>query len=256
MSPSSSRREPSGGRTDAPRRTPSSTRARTTGNQPSGERKERRTGRPARISRAEIVAAAHAVLDAEGVEKLTMRRLATELGCTPMALYHHVRDKEDLLRVLLNDYADQVAWPDLPDDPKQRILVAATAMHDVLAARPWIVEVLTEGDLFGLSALWFSENIIDAAVAAGLTLDRAAHAYRAIWHYTAGEILIRGNAVRRAADERPTYRDQVFADLDPETLPRLAELGPRWAALSAADTYADGLRALVDGLLAPGSGRR
>ncbi|MGV9823192.1 TetR/AcrR family transcriptional regulator [Nocardia xishanensis] len=255
MSPSSSRREP-GERTAPARRKPAGAKA--ADHEPSGDRapSERRTGRPARISRAEIVAAAHAVLDAEGVEKLTMRRLATELGCTPMALYHHVRDKEDLLRVLLDDYADQVDLPDLPDDPKQRILVAATAMHDVLAARPWIVEVLTEGDLFGLSALWFSENIIDAAVAAGLTLDRAAHAYRAIWHYTAGEILIRGNAVRRAADERPTYRDQVFADLDPETLPRLAELGPRWAALSAADTYAEGLRALVDGLLAPGSDRR
>ncbi|WP_141807372.1 TetR/AcrR family transcriptional regulator [Nocardia bhagyanarayanae] len=287
MPPSSSQREPSGERATAGRRKPSGARVQAPRNEPSGEpaqatgdesgkRREtadiessgerarsvgrapsdRRTGRPARISRAEIVAAAHKVLDAEGVEKLTMRRLATELGCTPMALYHHVRDKDDLLRMLLNDYADQVTWPDLPDDPKQRILVAATAMHDVLAARPWIVEVLTEGDLFGLSALWVSENIIDAAVAAGLTLDRAAHAYRAIWHYTAGEILIRGNAVRRAADQRPTYRDQVFADLDPETLPRLAELGPRWAALSATDTYADGLRALVDGLLAPRSGTR
>ncbi|MCP2317527.1 hypothetical protein APR12_002873 [Nocardia amikacinitolerans] len=40
-----------------------------------------------------------------------------------------------------------------------------------------------------------------------------------------------------------------IAWIDPETLPRLAELGPRWAALSATDTYADGLRALVDGLL-------
>ncbi|MEV0031847.1 TetR/AcrR family transcriptional regulator [Nocardia sp. NPDC050793] len=261
MPPSSSQRKP-GERTAPARRKPAGAQA--ADHEPPGERarsgerapSERRTGRPARISRAEIVTAAQAVLDAEGVEKLTMRRLATELGCTPMALYHHVRDKEDLLRVLLDDYADQVAWPDLPDDPKQRILVAATAMHDVLAARPWIVEVLTEGDLFGLSALWVSENIIDAAVAAGLTLDRAAHAYRAIWHYTAGEILIRGNAVRRAADERPSYRDQVFADLDPETLPRLAELGPRWTALTTADNYADGLRALVDGLLAQRSDRR
>ncbi|MEV0337675.1 TetR/AcrR family transcriptional regulator C-terminal domain-containing protein [Nocardia sp. NPDC050713] len=256
--------EPSGERAQAAAAEDLGERARSTGNERSGTRtrsgertsSDRRTGRPARISRAEIVAAAHKVLDAEGVEKLTMRRLATELGCTPMALYHHVRDKDDLLRMLLNDYADQVTWPDLPDDPKQRILLAATAMHDVLAARPWIVEVLTGGDLFGLSALWVSENIIDAAVDAGLSLDRAAHAYRAIWHYTAGEILIRGNAVRRAADERPTFRDQVFADLDPETLPRLAELGPRWAALSATDTYADGLRALVDGLLAPRSDPR
>ncbi|MFD6107744.1 TetR family transcriptional regulator, partial [Nocardia salmonicida] len=41
------------------------------------------------MSRADIVAAAHRVIAADGVDKLTMRRLATELGCTPMALYHH-----------------------------------------------------------------------------------------------------------------------------------------------------------------------
>ncbi|UGT70051.1 TetR/AcrR family transcriptional regulator [Nocardia gipuzkoensis] len=98
-------------------------------------------------------ATANAVIDAEGVEKLTMRRLATELGCTAMALYHHVRDKEDLLRLLLNDYADQVVWPELPEDPRERVRVAARAMHDVLAARPWIVDILAAETYPRLAAL-------------------------------------------------------------------------------------------------------
>ncbi|NKX91109.1 TetR/AcrR family transcriptional regulator [Nocardia coubleae] len=207
-----------------------------------------RTGRPARISRADIVAAAHGVIDTDGVEKLTMRRLATELGCTPMALYHHVRDKDALLRLLLDDYADQVEWPELPDDPRQRILVAATAMHDVLAARPWVVEVLVDGDLFGRSALWFPETIIDAGVAAGLSLDRAAEAYRAVWHYTAGALIITARSTRRAA-QGPTYRDEVFANLDAETTPRLAEIGSRWTDFDATSSFGAGLAALVDGLL-------
>ncbi|WP_280342552.1 TetR/AcrR family transcriptional regulator [Nocardia neocaledoniensis] len=207
-----------------------------------------RTGRPARISRADIVAAAHGVIDTDGVDKLTMRRLATELGCTPMALYHHVRDKDALLRLLLDDYADQVEWPDLPDEPRQRILVAATAMHDVLAARPWVVEVLVDGDLLGRSALWFPETIIDAAVAAGLPLDRAVDVYRAVWHYTAGELIITARSARRAA-HGPTYRAEVFANLDAETTPRLAEIGSRWTEFDARGTYAAGLAALVDGLL-------
>ncbi|MEV0687470.1 TetR/AcrR family transcriptional regulator C-terminal domain-containing protein [Nocardia sp. NPDC050378] len=207
-----------------------------------------RTGRPARLSRAEIVTAAHAVIDTDGVEKLTMRRLATELGCTPMALYHHVRDKDALLRLLLDDYADQVEWPELPEDPRQRILVAATAMHDVLAARPWVVEVLVDGDLFGRSALWFPETIIDAGVAAGLSLDRAADAYRAVWHYTAGELIISARSRRRAA-KGPTYRAEVFANLDADTTPRLAEIGSRWTDFDANDAYGAGLAALVDGLL-------
>lgn len=209
-----------------------------------------RTGRPPKISRDDIVAAATAIIDTDGVEKLTMRRLATELGCTAMALYHHVRDKEDLLRLLLNDYADRVRWPPLPDDPRERIIVAATAMHEVLSARPWIVEVITADDLLGVSALWFAESIVAGAMDCGLPADDAVRAYRAIWHYTAGEIIIRTRSAARAAEDRPTYREQIFADLDPQALPRLAALGPRFLTVAAEDTYTEGLNALVDGLLA------
>ncbi|MGW4088830.1 TetR/AcrR family transcriptional regulator [Nocardia sp. NPDC004750] len=216
---------------------------------PSSSSQPQRTGRPARISRAEILAAADSVIDAEGVAKLTMRRLATELGCTPMALYHHVRDKEDLLRLLLNEYADQVAWPDLPEEPRERVRVAARAMHDVLAARPWIVEILTADDLLGVSALWVSESIVDGFVAGGLPLDRAAQAYRVIWHYTAGDLIVRVRSARRAAEDRPTFRAQVFADLDADSFPRLAALGSDYLSLAAQDTYDLGLAALIDGLL-------
>ncbi|MFD8246115.1 TetR/AcrR family transcriptional regulator [Nocardia sp. NPDC059691] len=216
---------------------------------PSSSSQPQRTGRPARISRAEILAAANSVIEAEGVAKLTMRRLATELGCTPMALYHHVRDKEDLLRLLLNEYADQVAWPDLPEEPRERVRVAARAMHDVLAARPWIVEILTADDLLGVSALWVSESIVDGFVAGGLPLDRAAQAYRVIWHYTAGDLIVRARSARRAAEDRPTFRAQVFADLDADSFPRLAALGSDYLSLAAQDTYDLGLAALIDGLL-------
>ncbi|GAA3100504.1 TetR/AcrR family transcriptional regulator [Streptosporangium carneum] len=210
-----------------------------------------RTGRPPRISRGEILDAARRVIEGDGVGGLTMRRLAKEVGSTPMALYHHVKDKEELLLLLLDEYAGAMARPALPEDPRERVTAAALAMHDALAGCPWIVEVLVADDLLSTSGLWYAENIVGAAVACGLTPERAVHAYRAIWYYTAGEIIVRASAGRRraAADDRPTHREQVFADLDPETLPHLASLAGRWAALTAEDTYRQGLRALVDGLL-------
>ncbi len=216
---------------------------------PKSPSQPQRTGRPARISRAEIVASANSVIEAEGVEKLTMRRLAAELGCTPMALYHHVRDKEDLLRLLLADYAEQVVWPELPQDPRLRVRVAARAMHDALALRPWVVEILAADDLLGVSALWVTESIVDGFVAGGLPLDRAVQAYRAVWQFTAGNLIVRARSARRAEEGRPTFRAQVFADLDPETYPRLAALGSEYVSLAAQDTYEFGLDALIDGLL-------
>ncbi|MFE2141067.1 TetR/AcrR family transcriptional regulator [Streptomyces sp. NPDC059456] len=217
--------------------------------QPSAPRKS--PGRPPRITREEVIDKARRIVDTEGVERLTMRRLATEIGSTPMALYHHVRNKEELLLLLLDDHAARTLHrPRLPAEPRERVVVAASAIHDALAACPWIVEVLTSDDLMATSALWFVEQIIDGLIACGMTPERAVHGYRAIWYYTAGEIVVRTTAARRrAGEDRPTYRDQVFAGLDPAELPRLAQVAARWAPLTAEDTYADGLRALVDGLL-------
>ncbi|NEY31312.1 TetR family transcriptional regulator [Streptomyces sp. PRKS01-65] len=211
-------------------------------------------GRPPRISREEVVGAARRIVAEEGVDRLTMRRLAAEIGSTPMALYHHVRNKEELLVLLLDDYAARTLHrPRLPAAPRERVVVAAAAIHEALAACPWIVEVLTADDLMSASALWFVEQIVDGLIACGLTPERAVHGYRAIWYYTAGEIVVRATAARRRADhDRPTYRERVFGDLDPGELPRLAGLAERWAPLTAEDTYLDGLRALVDGLVVTG----
>ncbi|GLY70984.1 TetR/AcrR family transcriptional regulator [Amycolatopsis taiwanensis] len=213
------------------------------------------TGRPPRTSRAEILAAAHRVIDRDGWQNLTIRRLAAEVGASPATVYYHVRDKDDLLIHLLNDYADQIPRPELPVDPRERILAAATIMHDVLAARPWIVEVLAADDLLGESAVWLVEAILAGAVDSGSDPTQAVHLYRNIWYFTAGEILIRANSARRRAQhDRPAYRDQVFGRLDETDYPHLARLADRWPALTAEDTYAEGLRALVDGALPPRSG--
>jgi AcrR family transcriptional regulator len=209
-------------------------------------------GRPARISRADILGTAGRIVAEEGVDRLTMRRLATEVGSTPMALYHHVRDKEELLVLLLDDHATRLLRrPEPVADPRERVVLAAATIHRVLADCPWIVEVLTADDLMSKAALWFVEQIVDGLVECGLPLERAVHGYRAIWYYTAGEIVVRATAARRqSSDDRPTYRERVFADLDPAELPRLAQAADRWAPLTAEDTYLPGLRALVDGLLA------
>ncbi|MEV6925077.1 TetR/AcrR family transcriptional regulator [Dactylosporangium sp. NPDC051485] len=198
-------------------------------------------GRPPKISRPEILAAARRVIDDRGIARLTMRQLATELGTTPMAIYYHVQNRDELLLLLLDDYAGGVDRPCLPDEPRARLVAAAATVHDVLARCPWIVEVLTADDLVAGSALWIVETIVDAAVACGLGPDEAVRAYRAIWYYTAGEIVVR--AARRPSDA------ELLGRLDPVAHPRLSSLAERWPELAGEDTYRHGLQALVAGLL-------
>jgi AcrR family transcriptional regulator len=212
-----------------------------------------RTGRPPRTSRAQILAAARQIIDRDGWEKLTIRRLAAEVGVGTMTLYHHVRDREDLLVQLINDIADQTAFPDLPSRPRDRIVVAAAAIHDGLAAHPWATEIIaTDGylDRLGESALRMVEAIVGGAIEYGCTPEQAVDVFRSIWYYTVGEILVRAGSDRgRAEVVRATDR-AFFSTLDASQYPRLAAIGARWPALAARDIYSEGLRAFVDGLLA------
>jgi AcrR family transcriptional regulator len=210
-----------------------------------------RTGRPPVTSRAEILAAARRIIDRDGWEKLTVRRLAADLGVGTTTLYHHVRDKQDLLVQLLTDHAARTPRPDLPAEPRDRVVAAAVAMHDVLVAWPWAAEVLTVDGLVGRlgePALWMVETVVAGAVDHGCTADQAVDVFRNIWYFTVGETLVRArSAVRRPAEEPPA---DFFGGLDPARLPRLAALGDRWPVLAARDTYREALEAIVDGLLA------
>ncbi len=192
---------------------------------------------------------ARRLIDAHGWEKLSIRRLAAELGIAPTTLYHHVRDKEDLLLLLLDEYADQIPRPELPSEPRERIVAAATAMHDALAGWTWAAEILTtDGFIARLSdsARWLVEAIVAGAIDHGCSPSRAVYVFRSIWYYTVGEILVRAHSTGR----RSLGGDDDRGGLGASGLPRLAAIGDQWASLAAQDTYVEGLRAFVDGLLA------
>lgn len=63
------------------------------------------------LTRKRVVAAGRRVAEAEGVGGLTIRRVAVELGATPMAMYRHVKDKRELILALLDDVAEGLPPP-------------------------------------------------------------------------------------------------------------------------------------------------
>ena len=215
------------------------------------EERPRGPGRPPRLSRAAVVDAAAAVVDRDGIDGLTMRRVAEELDSSPMALYRHVRDKDELLVALLDRLVERLPRPDLPEDPRDRILVAFGVIHDGLAASPWVVGLLAAGDLMAPSVAWLIEEIHAGLVACGLPAERAVAAYRALWQFTIGELTIRdaGARVIPRAD-RPAVQTTTRTEVDPEVFPTLAAVADHWAAARGRDTYTEDLAALLDGLIA------
>jgi AcrR family transcriptional regulator len=88
------------------------------------------------LSRDRVLAAAIALADARGIEGLSMRRLARELGVEAMSLYHHVANKDEILDGMVDAVIAGVALPATMDDWKATIRATAIATHDALAGHP------------------------------------------------------------------------------------------------------------------------
>jgi AcrR family transcriptional regulator len=211
----------------------------------------RRPGRPARLSREAVVDAAEALIEREGIEALTMRRLAEQLSSSPMALYRHVRDKDELLMALIDRRASELPRPALPRDPRERLLRLFGVLYDGWTVNPWIVEILVKGDLIAPSVLWVIDEIIAAFIDAGLARERAAEAYNVAWRYCIGEFVVRhATAVDRAQRGRESTVRTVLRDADPDALPILSSLAEEVAiGREGGGEFAHGLAAMIDGLL-------
>jgi AcrR family transcriptional regulator len=218
-----------------------------------GNGQKRAVGRPPRIEKQRIVDVARRILQEEGVEAVSMRRIAKEVGATPMALYHHVRDKDELLMLTLAGTAETFARPPLPEHPRDRILATAVHMYEILSEVDWVIDVLSLGDLTDKGALWMPEEIVGSAIACGLSPEAAIHAYRTIWYVVHGALVFRRADARRAADPgRKPFFPSLITEDDVGELPHLAALSARWEEVTAAYDVTAQLEAVVDGLLARG----
>jgi AcrR family transcriptional regulator len=205
------------------------------------------------LTRAAVLDAAMVRLDAAGADAVTIRGLATDLGVSPMTLYGHVSDKDELLLALVDRLAERLTHPSLPEDPRTAIVVRWTSLYEGLAEHPWLPEVLARRRLMASSVLGAVEDIHAALVRAGMTLEQAIRGYRIMWEFTLGALLVRAGA-RGPAGPVPTAAPSVQARLrgapDPQRYPTLAAAAPTWRALEGRDTYPTDLGTLLDGLLA------
>ena len=136
-----------------------------------------------RLTKQAVVDCALALGDAEGVEALTIRRIATELGVTPMALYWHFRNKEELLAAL----GDQI-WSELDTDIDpaaswdQQLRGLLESLLHVLRAHPCASQLILEGEKQSNAALLASETTLGVLRQGGFDLEHAAEIARsALW---------------------------------------------------------------------------
>jgi AcrR family transcriptional regulator len=212
----------------------------------SGGSAGRRRGRPPTIDREAVLDTALRLLDAEGVEALTMRRIASELGVSAMTPYRHVGSKDELLMVLVDRLAARLVYPPRPPDPKGAMLVLWSTIYDSLAEHAWVPEVLARRRMMAPSVLGAIEEIHAALRDVGMSIEATVRAYRLMWNFTLGSLLVRAGA----SSEGPSQQRKLRGTPDPDRYPMLAAAAGTWTTTHDQDTYGEDLRGLIDALLA------
>ncbi|MFA9271947.1 TetR/AcrR family transcriptional regulator C-terminal domain-containing protein [Svornostia abyssi] len=179
-----------------------------------------RRGRPPRLSRPLIVEAALALVDRAGIDGLTMRALARELEADPMAVYRHVRDKEDLLGAMCDQLLVELPPIDLDGAWEPQVRGLAREIRERFAARPALLPALASAPVTPMS-LVLASDAVTLLVRAGMSPREAAGGFGAVFSYVLGFAVIEAaipppadhEALRAAAlghlgtDEAPPHID-------------------------------------------------
>jgi AcrR family transcriptional regulator len=144
-----------------------------------------------RLTRARIVRAALRIMDAEGLEAVTMRRVGRELGVEAMSLYNHVDDKEDILHGVIEAVMGDFEFPEEAADWKQTAIRTAQAWRNLLKAHPNVITLMSEQrkPMTSPTALRPMEHALEVLRRAGLSEEETVRAFRAIGGYIQGFVL-------------------------------------------------------------------
>jgi AcrR family transcriptional regulator len=205
------------------------------------------------LTRQRVVAEALAVIAQDGAQALTMRGLAARLGVAPGAVYHHVRNKQQLHDLVLDGVLAEV---DVHLDPAQpwtdQLKLLAHRLRTVLEDHPGVAGILKTRDPLGPHSLALAEAFLSPLQAAGFGDREAGLAFFLLLDYTIGfavnspatsvnEQRVRDHAIR-------SQLHQFFRSLPPDRFPALVALGEHVWVDNRDERFSAGLQVLVDGL--------
>ncbi|MBQ0892330.1 TetR/AcrR family transcriptional regulator C-terminal domain-containing protein [Micromonospora sp. U56] len=127
-----------------------------------------------------VLRAAVALADTTGIDSLSMRRLAQELGVVPMALYKHVANKEELLDGMADVVVGEIDPPDPDVDWKSAVRQRILSARQALLRHPWASRVIESRTRPTPATLAYLDSMIGMFRAGGLSVDLTHHVMHAL----------------------------------------------------------------------------
>lgn len=140
------------------------------------------------LSRDRVLRAAIALADREGIEALSMRRLAEDLGVVPMALYKHVENKEDLLDGMVDVVVGDIEPPAADTDWKVAVRQRVLSARQSLLRHRWVPQLIESRTGASATVLDYMNDLMGLFRRGGFSVDLTHHAMHALgsrmWGFT------------------------------------------------------------------------
>jgi len=141
------------------------------------------------LSRDRVLRAAISIADEGGLEALSMRKLAQDLGVEAMSVYYYVANKDEILDGILNFVISEFELAVGGPDWKAAIRRSAISAHDVLMRHPWACNLMMSVRRVAPARMRYMESLLRTFREAGFSANMTHHAYHALDSHTIGSTL-------------------------------------------------------------------
>jgi AcrR family transcriptional regulator len=202
------------------------------------------------LSKERVLRAAIALADHGGIEALSMRKIAQELGVEAMSLYYHVADKDEILNGIVEIVESDIELPNRGTDWKQALRRTAMSAHDVFERHPWAAS-LTLSITGKRPVRWrYMNGILGCLREAGFSAEMTDLAYHALESHIAGFTLW-SSQIDVDEEDLPGLAAEFLATLPVDELPYVVEHVDQHMKERSPENegaFAFGLDLILDGL--------
>ena len=202
------------------------------------------------LTRERVIEAALRVMDEEGLEAVSMRRVAREVGVEAMSLYHHVEDKEDLLDGICECVMTDFRFPEPVDDWAENCRRGAREWRRLLRQHPGVMRLFAEerGPVRSIDSMRPMEYALRILRGAGLSDRDTAQAFHAFGGYIQGFVMMELGSIAGGSDEAHVKAHAELAAALPDDFATLQAVGPYFAECDPDQQFEFGLDLLISGL--------
>lgn len=206
------------------------------------------------VTRERAIRMAVELADVGGIESLSMRKLAAELGIEAMSLYHHVTNKDDILDGMLDTVYAEFSTPIAGQDWRTAMRERASSTRAVLARHPWAISIASRTSP-GPATLGHLDAVIGCLRAAGFSMRMTGHAMSVLDSYVQGFAQQEASLPFDASGDISVATEDIMAQQEAmqDAFPNLADMAVSLVlqpGYAYGDEFEFGIELVLDGIAA------